>query len=102
MKFRKTLSSALAACILAGSCITPAAVHGLTPPPYGDVNLDFQVDVSDAVLVARYCVMDPEAEIREEGKIWGDVNLDGNLDTEDTLQILQYIAKKITLEDLAK
>ena len=97
MKTHKTLSALLAACILAGSCLPTASVQALTPRPYGDVNLDSIVDVSDAVLIARYCIMDPDAEIREEGKSLGDVNLDGKLNEKDMTQILEFIARKRTV-----
>ena len=100
MKFRKALSALLAVCTLAGSCITPAAVSADLAEPreiiYGDVNLDEKVDVSDAVMIARFYVMDWGLEITDTGKKQGDVNLDGNLDDDDMLAILQYIARKRT------
>ncbi len=95
MKFLKTISAALAACVLAGSCITPAAA--LTPViTYGDVNLDTVVDVSDAVMIARFYVQDFSLQITDAGKMQADVNLDGNIDVDDMTYVLEYIAHKRT------
>ncbi len=68
----------------------------------GDVNLDCSIDVSDAVLIARFAAEDREAVITDQGRQNADVTHDGNVDGQDTTKILQYIAKKITLEDLVK
>ena len=103
MKFRRTLSAALAACILAGSCITPAAVSAEdepirthAEPMSGDVNLDGAVDVADAVAIARYYSMDWTLELSDQGRVQGDVNWDGNLDDEDLQLILLYIARRVS------
>ena len=68
----------------------------------GDVNLDCSIDVSDAVLVARFAAEDRDAVITDQGRQNADVTHDGNVDGQDTTKILQYIAKKISLEDLEK
>jgi hypothetical protein len=68
----------------------------------GDVNLDCSIDVSDAVLIARFAAEDREATMTDQGRQNADVTHDGNVDGQDTTKILQYIAKKITLEDLVK
>ncbi|MEE3405167.1 MAG: dockerin type I repeat-containing protein [Acutalibacteraceae bacterium] len=68
----------------------------------GDVNLDCSIDVSDAVLVARFAAEDREAVITDQGRQNADVTHDGNVDSQDAAKILQYIAKKISFEDLAK
>jgi len=68
----------------------------------GDVNLDCSIDVSDAVLIARFAAEDREAVITDQGRKNADVTHDGNVDSQDAAKILQYIAKKISLEDLAK
>ena len=95
MIFRKAFSSILAACILAGSCITPASA--LDPViVYGDVNLDNSVDVSDAVMIARYYVEDWGLVITDTGKMQADVNLDGHINDEDLTAVLQYIAHQRT------
>ena len=68
----------------------------------GDVNLDCSVDVADAVLIARFAAEDREATMTDQGRQNADVTHDGNVDGQDTTKILQYIAKQISLEDLAK
>ncbi len=100
MKIRKALTASLASVILAGSCITPAAVYANDPPLYGDVNLDSSVDVSDAVMVARFCVMDAGLLITDYGKACGDVNADSKLDDKDLVKLLRFIAKQVTRSEL--
>ena len=104
MKFRKTLSAALAACILTGSCITPAFAEEPAPVQlvFGDINMDQSVDVADAVAVARYCVMDYDLKLTDQGKLQGDVNADGNLDEADVLKIIRFIARQIERDALGK
>ena len=68
----------------------------------GDANCDGSIDVADAVLIARFANEDKEAVITDLGKTFADVTHDGNVDGQDAEKILQYIAKKISLEDLAK
>ena len=92
---RKHLSTAMALCILAGSSVMPVSAEDTPCSPllYGDTNCDGQVDVSDAVLLARFTAEDSSAIITAEGKTLADVNRDGSLTADDTLQILEYIAK---------
>ncbi|MBR5363682.1 MAG: dockerin type I repeat-containing protein [Oscillospiraceae bacterium] len=59
----------------------------------GDVNLDCAVDVSDAVLLARYCAEDAKAELTASGKQNADVTGDGEITQEDVTEILKMIAK---------
>lgn len=61
----------------------------------GDVNCDGMVDVSDAVLLARFCSEDITVNIKASGKAVADVNEDGKIDLDDTIYILQIIAKMI-------
>ena len=61
----------------------------------GDVNESGNVDVSDAVLLARYIAEDAGANVSAQGKINADVDKNGNQDGEDVTLILQYIAKLI-------
>ena len=61
----------------------------------GDVNLSKNVDVSDAVLLARFIAEDKSAVIERQGRINADVNKSGSPDSGDVLQILKYIAKLI-------
>ena len=73
-----------------------------SPPETGDANCDGSIDVADAVLIARFAAEDKEAVITDQGRKNADVTNDGNVDSQDTTKILQYIAKKISLADLAK
>ncbi len=61
----------------------------------GDVNLDKEVDVEDAVLLARYLAEDTNAVINAQGKLNADMNASGAPDTDDTGLILRKIAKLI-------
>ena len=62
----------------------------------GNVNCDAKVDVSDAVLLARYKAEDQTAVITSQGKLNADVNQDGELTADDVTLILKYIAKLTT------
>ncbi len=62
----------------------------------GDVNESGKVDVSDAVLLARYIAEDAGANVTAQGKINADVDKSGNQDADDITLILKYIAKLIT------
>ena len=68
----------------------------------GDANCDDFCDVADAVLVARFTAEDKEAVMTDQGRENADVTHDGNVDDQDALKILQFIAKKISYEDLGK
>ena len=59
----------------------------------GDVTLDCSVDVSDAVLLARFCTEDGKAMITDQGRQNADLNADGNLTLEDVTVILRKVAK---------
>ncbi|GEM_PF-4872762 len=62
----------------------------------GDVNLDDDVDVSDAVLLARYLAEDSEATITPQGLLNADVNADSAQTPDDVMTILRFVAKLIT------
>lgn len=74
-------------------------IAGCIPKP-GDANCDGSIDVSDAVLIARFAAEDKTAVITDQGKQNADVTGDGNLTSDDTSRILLYIAKKIGYEAL--
>ena len=61
----------------------------------GDVNLDRSVDVSDAVLLARFVAEDKEAVLTQEGSRNADMNGSGQPDSGDVILILKKIAKLI-------
>ena len=61
----------------------------------GDVNCDDKVDVSDAVLLARFLAEDVEANITAQGKINAECDGIEGLSGDDNIMILKYIAKLI-------
>ena len=69
-------------------------------PVWGDVNESGKVDVSDAVLLARFIAEDKSATVTAQGQKNADVTHDGQRTGDDTIKILQYIAKLVT--DLSK
>ena len=64
----------------------------------GDVNCDKAVDVSDAVLLARFIAEDPEADVSADGKLNADCDGKAGITGDDTTRILRYIAKLLTKE----
>lgn len=81
---------------------TTAEPAGPTEALWGDADESGLVDVSDAVLVARYSVEDKEAIITEKGLALADVTHDGGVKGDDAVKIVRYVAQLITKEDLAK
>ncbi len=69
---------------------------------WGNVDCKDGVDVSDAVLLARFNAEDSAATISAQGKINADVDHDGQYTASDVTKILKYIAKIISKDDLAK
>ncbi|MCQ2416323.1 MAG: cellulase family glycosylhydrolase [Oscillospiraceae bacterium] len=61
----------------------------------GDVNCDGDVDVSDAVLLARFISEDAGAKISEAGMMNAEVDRDGKVGNGDTIQILKFVARLI-------
>ena len=75
---------------------TPGYLTGIKEsmkPCRGDVNCDGGVDVSDAVLLARFTAEDQEAVIEDQGKKNADVDGAFGLTGDDVIFILQFIAK---------
>lgn len=62
---------------------------------YGDVNCDTEVDVSDAVLLARFHAEDAAAVVTSQGKKNADCDGVSGLSSDDVVIILKYIAKII-------
>ncbi len=58
----------------------------------GDVDCNGDVNVADAVLLARFNAEDKEITVSAKGKQNADVNSDSNTDTEDLTRILEYLA----------
>lgn len=61
----------------------------------GDVNCSGQVDVSDAVLLARFVAEDSEAVVSAEGKANADCDGVSGISSDDVIHILRIIAKLI-------
>lgn len=59
----------------------------------GDVSCDGAIDVSDAVLLARFLAEDTSAKITDNGIASADINSDGSINGDDVLTILKIIAK---------
>ena len=92
MMKKKMLSMLIAACCMAQGAL-PCAAAGQTRA--GDANCDGRVDVSDAVLTARFAGEDKNAVITDQGRLNADISGDGNVTTDYTELILKKIAKKI-------
>ena len=72
-----------------------------TDADWGNADEKDEVDVSDAVLVARFAVGD-SVNISDQGQINADVTHDGQVNGDDVLKIVKYVAGFITEDDLAK
>lgn len=81
-----------------GSFIIRAPEEASTQPTVqlGDVDCTGEVDISDAILLARYLAMDTEVRITRQGLLNADVNHSGALDAEDITMLFRYIAHLIT------
>lgn len=84
----------------AASATTSVTVIG-EPIKWGDADCKGDVDVADAVLIARYAAEDTEANITAQGKQNADVTGDGSIKGDDATKILRFVAKLITKEELA-
>ena len=69
---------------------------------WGDANCSGKVDISDAVLCARFTAEDSTANITAVGKKNADVSHNGTVDSDDLIKLLKYLAKIITEDDLAR
>ena len=68
---------------------------------WGDADLNGIVDVSDAVLIARYVAEDDTAVITKQGKANAVVSGKGTIVLDDAAKILKFVAKLITKDQLA-
>lgn len=69
---------------------------------WGDADVSGDVDVSDAVLVCRFALSDPDVSVSAQGQKNADVTHDGKITSDDSIKIVQYIAGLIKEDDLAK
>ena len=72
-------------------------VPGTEPQPgetglRGDVDCNGNVNVADAVLLARFLAEDSEATVSVQGKRNAEVTDDGDVTTDDNTKILEYLA----------
>lgn len=75
------------------TAVTTTTAPAATDLLLGDANNDGTVDVSDAVLLARYLAEDAEAVITAKGQKNADTNSDGALNDKDVSAILRIVAK---------
>lgn len=98
-----TTTTTVTTTTIAPQTTTPEATTTTTEPTpsvptkLGDANCDGSVDVSDAVLIARYTAQDASANISNQGLTNADVDHNGSVSAEDLTMILRAIAKLITL-----
>ena len=78
---------------------TTAVTGGPAPVLYGDANCDTDVDVKDAVLLARYIGNDSPA-ITAQGLRNAELTGDDKLTVDDLTQLLLLVAKLITQADI--
>ena len=69
---------------------------------YGDTNCSGNVDVSDAVLLARFLAEDTKAQVTAQGRKNADCDGKAGLTSDDTTRILMYIAKLVTDDQMGK
>lgn len=67
---------------------------------YGDVDVNGEVTLADAITLTRFIAEDPQVSLSSVGKVNADVTGDDTIDSQDAVLILRYLAKLIPLEDL--
>ncbi len=84
--------------ISAAALIVGLMLHASGTGVYpGDVNCDKELDVSDAVIIARFCAEDRDIAISESGMENADVNGDKEINGLDQTMLLRQIAKQIPM-----
>ena len=68
----------------------------------GDADCSGVVDVSDAVLIARFSAEDKSAVITDQGQRNADCDGKAGVDGSDMTRVLQYIAKQLTKEQFER
>ena len=77
---------------------TTQPVSALKPTLLGDTDCSGVVDVSDAVLIARYAAEDKTAVVTDQGLCNADCDSTPGVDGSDLTRLLKYIAKQLTKE----
>ena len=100
----KHIAAAMALCILSGTCVTPLSAFADEPakPLYGDVNCNGEVDVKDAVMLARLVGGDVNVSVSEKGKRNGDCDGSGKNEVSDLTKLLLALANLIPRDSLGK
>ena len=68
---------------------------------YGDVDCNGDINVADAVMLARYIAEDKEVKVSAQGISNAKMNNGKTVTSEDTTKLLMYLANLIPEEDLA-
>ena len=74
-------------------CVLDSDCSDVITKGNGDVDCSGTVDVTDSVLLARYCSEDQDAVLTAEGKANADANGDGVVTMDDVTEIQQIITK---------
>lgn len=69
---------------------------------YGDADCSGLVDVSDAVLISRFVLSDPDAEITDQGKLNADCDGEKGITSSDAIRVVQHIAGLVSAEQMGK
>ncbi|MBQ8921813.1 MAG: glycoside hydrolase family 9 protein [Oscillospiraceae bacterium] len=69
---------------------------------WGDADCNDEVNVLDAVMLARVASEDTETGITAQGKLNADVTHDSAIKSDDLSKLLKYLAGNIPISDLAK
>ena len=67
---------------------------------WGDTDCNDEVNVMDAVLLARVAAEDTKCGVTEQGKLNADVEYDGKIKTDDLTKLLKYLAGLIDYSKL--
>lgn len=85
-----------------GTAPASAPVNPTGKLHYGDVDCNGVVDLSDAILTARYVAEDATVVVSQQGVLNADCAKNGMIDAADLTRILQYLAKLIDESALGK
>ena len=83
-----------------GCGIVVGRLAGSQPDPdpdalYGDVNVDGEITIADAVMLARYIAEDKAVKVSEQGTINANCAYDNTIDSSDLTAIARYLAHLI-------
>ena len=91
MKLKKMISFVTAMTLLTGSMtVLPVSAENSKTP--GDVDISGEVNVADAVLLARFNAEDKEITVTEQGLLNADLTGDGRVKADDSTMLLEILA----------